>query len=90
MKRYQIKFTGRVQRVGFRYSMTQLATTYSCTGWVRNLSDGSVLTEIQGDEISINKVLEEIQNIKYITIDDIEKYSIDIIEDEASFKVEYM
>lgn len=38
----RIIFTGRVQGVGFRYSVKQLAAGYDVTGWVRNLPDGTV------------------------------------------------
>lgn len=90
MKRYQIKFTGVVQGVGFRYYSTQIANKHACTGWVKNLNDGSVLMEIQGSSESIKKVLEEINNIKHIIIDSIDQYPIDLIDNETSFTVSYI
>lgn len=38
----QVLYTGRVQGVGFRYSIKQLASGYEVTGSVRNLPDGRV------------------------------------------------
>lgn len=38
----QVFYTGRVQGVGFRYSVKQIAAGYEVTGWVRNLPDGRV------------------------------------------------
>jgi len=40
---------GRVQGVGFRYYTRREAKRLGLTGWVRNLSDGSVEAVINGD-----------------------------------------
>lgn len=37
-----IFYTGRVQGVGFRYTVRQLAAGYEVAGWVKNLTDGRV------------------------------------------------
>ena len=49
MIRKHILFYGRVQGVGFRYHATYKASLLGLTGWVRNLEDGSVEMEVQGD-----------------------------------------
>lgn len=38
----QVFYTGRVQGVGFRYTVRQLASGYEVSGWVKNLADGRV------------------------------------------------
>lgn len=48
LQRQQIRYTGRVQGVGFRMSTRRIARGFAVTGWVRNESDGSVLVEVQG------------------------------------------
>lgn len=48
MVRKHIIVSGRVQGVGFRYICTGIASKYNCTGWVRNLYDGTVEIEVQG------------------------------------------
>lgn len=49
-KRCNYIVTGRVQGVGFRYYTEDVAAGLKLTGWVRNLPDGSVEAEAQGDE----------------------------------------
>ena len=38
----RVHYTGRVQGVGFRYTVRQLAAGYEVSGWVKNLTDGRV------------------------------------------------
>ncbi len=46
--------SGRVQGVGFRYHVREVAARFRVTGFVRNLHDGSVEIEAQGlpDEVA--------------------------------------
>tara|TARA_B110000037_G_scaffold221281_1_gene291615 strand:- start:1325 stop:1609 length:285 start_codon:yes stop_codon:yes gene_type:complete len=46
----EVYFSGRVQGVGFRYSTLQVARGYEVTGFVRNMSDGRVSIEVEGEE----------------------------------------
>jgi len=45
-----VKFTGRVQGVGFRWNVKDVSTGNSVTGYVKNLSDGSVEMLAEGEE----------------------------------------
>jgi acylphosphatase len=42
--------TGRVQGVGYRYSVVHVANELGLVGWVQNTPDGSVKTWAQGHE----------------------------------------
>jgi len=58
-KRYQIKVTGKVQGVWFRKYTKDKADELGLKGFVKNLPDGSVYTEVEGiDEKSIREFLE--------------------------------
>ncbi|RHL24257.1 acylphosphatase [Collinsella sp. AF38-3AC] len=57
-QRYFLRWEGRVQGVGFRFTNTNLAQARSLTGWVRNMEDGSVEMELQGTPANIVSHLE--------------------------------
>ena len=48
---------GRVQGVGFRYSMADAAYAVGIDGWVRNRADGSVEAFVQGDPQVIERIV---------------------------------
>lgn len=60
MKRYLIIFQGRVQGVGFRYFTYTLARELGVTGSVRNLMNGDVEVEVQGNDNQITLFLKSI------------------------------
>jgi len=53
-----IRVIGRVQGIGYRRWATDVATNLALSGWVRNVSDGSVEIMVQGPEESVNKFLQ--------------------------------
>ena len=56
-----IIFTGRVQGVGFRFTVHRMAGRHQLTGYVRNLSNGTVEMLAQGSAEDIDDCLRDIQ-----------------------------
>lgn len=67
--RKRIVFHGRVQGVGFRYTAKNMARSLGLTGWVKNEWDGTVLMEVQGREMLINKLLVGLNHNQFIQIE---------------------
>jgi acylphosphatase len=61
MNALQVFYEGRVQGVGFRYSIRQIAKGFNLTGWVRNLADGRVELQIAGEDDELRAFLDAIR-----------------------------
>ena len=53
----RLEIAGRVQGMGFRYSMRQQAASLGVRGWVRNRSDGSVEALLQGETAAVEALV---------------------------------
>jgi acylphosphatase len=60
MRRVIACYSGRVQGVGFRATVRQLACGYDVSGIVRNLPDGRVELVAEGEEKELNAFLQGI------------------------------
>jgi len=49
---------GRVQGVGFRAFLQSQAVRRGLVGWVKNLPDGRVETEVEGAQVLVNEFIE--------------------------------
>jgi acylphosphatase len=56
----RVLYEGRVQGVGFRFSVKSITTGYDVVGCVKNLIDGRVEVEVQGEESEVTEFLEAV------------------------------
>ena len=56
----QVFFEGHVQGVGFRWTIRHVAKGFDLTGWVRNLIDGRVEMQVNGEEAEVRAFLDAI------------------------------
>lgn len=85
--RERIDVRGRVQGVGFRYTVMMMATEKGLVGWVRNNDDYSVSLEIQGPQELIRQFRKELKEPKrFIRIDHLNYHKI-ALKDEHEFRI---
>ncbi|MEK7795418.1 MAG: acylphosphatase [Candidatus Hydrogenedentota bacterium] len=58
MERLHVYVEGRVQGVGYRHGLLLEATRLGLNGWVRNLHDGRVEADLEGDRTVLALILE--------------------------------
>ena len=87
MIRRHMIISGDVQGVGFRYRANHAAMYLGLTGYVRNLYDGRVELEVQGDRELISRFLMKVESGSFINIENIESKDIPVVEEERSFSV---
>ena len=61
-KHYNITIKGRVQGVGFRYNARRQALALGLDGFVKNMPDGSVYIEIEGNPMSMDEFVDWCQS----------------------------
>ena len=61
--RIQVQYQGNVQGVGFRATVADLARGHEVTGWVKNLPDGRVHLEAQGEPAEVRAFLARVDEL---------------------------
>ena len=84
--RYHVIFYGQVQGVGFRYRAYYAAYQLGLTGWVKNLYDGSVEMEVEGEEPLIDQLIIFLQNRTYVWIENMDAKSIPLEHDNGFYE----
>lgn len=73
LARQEIRFSGQVQGVGFRFTARALARDYRVTGYVKNLPNGQVEMVVEGpkQEIARFRTVLERHMLAYIDQSDV-------------------
>ncbi|MBM6760813.1 acylphosphatase [Megamonas hypermegale] len=86
VKRYKAILTGRVQGVGLRFFTMENASKLGLTGWVKNMADGTVHLEVQGEDSVITEFVSIIKKGNFIiNVETFDAEEIPVIEEEKAF-----
>lgn len=83
--RWRVTFSERVQKVGFRLEVCELAKRLSLTGYCRNLENGDVLAELQGPQENIQFLISFMESLKRIRIREKIIEELELIPTETEF-----
>lgn len=85
--RKHITFSGRVQGVGFRVETFGIADRLNLVGWVKNLRNGDVELEVEGELKKINYLIDYLSSLRRAPVDNVDIRDINILENEVSFNI---
>ena len=83
--RERIVFSGRVQKVGFRLEVSELAKRLGITGYCENMENGDVLAELQGPKNRIEFLIEFMHRLKRMKINQMNREVLTVNPDERDF-----
>lgn len=89
-RRIQAVATGRVQGVGFRWSVLHAARLEGLAGWVRNDPDGTVSFEAEGEAEAVERFLSAVRRLPPpIRVDDLAARDVPPVGEEGEFRVRF-
>ncbi|MDD4939350.1 MAG: acylphosphatase [Candidatus Omnitrophica bacterium] len=88
-KQVHVYYTGRVQGVGFRFTVEEIAREMGISGWVKNLRDGRVELTAQAEDSSLKEFLEKINQSFSRYIQDAEIQWQPASEDFQDFRISF-
>ncbi len=88
LKRVRAFVTGRVQGVGFRAWVQQLALGSEMTGEAANLADGRVMVEVQGSVAAVEHLLAALwQGPSMASVEDVAVNEVPVDRAESGFRI---
>jgi len=89
IKRVQVIYTGQVQGVGFRFTVSSIAESLGISGFVRNLSDGSVEVICEGEKKEIEDFLKRINDNMSGYISGHTRQEVPLTEEITAFDIKF-
>ena len=84
------RIQGRVQGVGCRFFVQSNAKSMGITGWVKNMSDGSVTMELQGEAETVERLMNKIKKGNdWIRVTAFDVEDLPVAEGENTFAIRY-
>ena len=84
-----IVFTGRVQGIGFRYTSERIASRFDVTGFVCNLSDGSVELVAEGAVDDLDRFQRAVEEAMHRHIDQTQAQDTSPTGEFTAFRIAY-
>ncbi len=90
MKAFKGTISGKVQGVWFRDSTRKEAVKLNVAGWVKNMSDGTVSLEAEGEEEQLNQLIKWLNvGSRYSRVDDVEIEWIEPVASYSTFEMRF-
>ena len=82
--------SGKVQGIGYRWFVQDQAILINATGWIKNLSDGSVEIEVQADAPALEKFEHALKNDHSMArVSTIKTDAIPVEKNEKEFTIKF-
>lgn len=85
--RKRIMFSGNVQNVGFRLEVYELANRLGLVGWVKNLANGDVEAEMEGEEDKISFLIDNMKALKRANVESVDIEDKPVRDEEKQFNI---
>ena len=90
MIQYEIKVSGRVQGVGFRYYAQKRAADFGLKGWVKNMADGSLHLVVQGEKPEVDTFVDYLRIGPTLSrVSKVAVSPIELVEKFQDFRIKY-
>ncbi|MDZ4181671.1 MAG: acylphosphatase [Candidatus Cloacimonadaceae bacterium] len=88
MQTWELTASGRVQGVGFRYFVFQIALAHGIRGYAKNLADGNVKIVASGNEPDLARFYDSVKlGNRHVLVRDLQIMKLDSAEEYNDFKI---